>query len=87
MFHKQGYTHNVVNHSQKEYVKNDNHTNTIEGFWSQLKRSINGTYHNISDKYLQNYINEFAFRYNLRNSENPIFFSVFPKVAQTYQAV
>ena len=39
---------------------------TIEGFWSQLKRSIDGTYHAVSPKYLQSYVDEFVFRYNLR---------------------
>jgi ISXO2-like transposase domain len=41
-------------------------TNTIEGFWAQLKRSIDGTHHSVSRKYLQNYVDEFAFRYNRR---------------------
>lgn len=64
---KRGYTHTTVNHSKLEYVRGNTHTNTIEGFWSQLKRSIDGTYHAISPKYLQSYLNEFAFRYNLRH--------------------
>lgn len=62
-----GYTHTTVNHSKLEYVRGTAHTNTIEGFWSQLKRSIDGTYHAVSPKYLQSYLNEFAFRYNLRD--------------------
>lgn len=60
------FMHGAVNHSAKEYVKEAVHTNTIEGFWSQLKRSIDGTYHVVSPKYLQSYINEFVFRYNYR---------------------
>lgn len=63
---KRGYTHTTVNHSSLEYVRGNAHTNTIEGFWSQLKRSIDGTYHAVSPKYLQSYIDEFTFRYNLR---------------------
>lgn len=63
---KLGYTHTTVNHSALEYVRGSAHTNTIEGFWSQLKRSIDGTYHAVSPKYLQSYLNEFTFRYNLR---------------------
>ena len=63
---KAGYRHNVIVHSKKEYVQGNVHTNTIEGFWSQLKRSIDGTYHAVSPKYLQHYVNEFAFRYNYR---------------------
>jgi transposase-like protein len=62
-----GFKHDRVKHSAKEYVVGDVHTNTIEGFWSQLKRSVNGTYHSVSVKYLQQYVNEFAYRYNYRN--------------------
>jgi transposase len=75
-----GYLHKRVNHSAGMYVINEIHTNTIEGFWSQLKRSINGTYHAISKKYLQHYINEFSFRYNLRDSEIPIFNHILGKI-------
>lgn len=64
---KRGYSHTTVNHSKLEYVRGTAHTNTIEGFWSQLKRSIDGTYHAVSPKYLQSYLNEFTFRYNLRD--------------------
>jgi transposase len=63
---KRGYAHTTVNHSKLEYVRGTAYTNTIEGYWSQLKRSIDGTYHSVSPKYLQSYLNEFAFRYNLR---------------------
>ena len=70
------YNHQMVNHSAKpkQYVKKDANggkitTNSIEGVWSPFfKVTINGTYHNnISDKYLQNYADEFTFRYNTRN--------------------
>lgn len=64
---RRGYNHTTVNHSKLEYVRGTAHTNTIEGFWSQLKRSIDGTYHAVSPKYLQSYVNEFVFRYNLRS--------------------
>ncbi|HKX72942.1 MAG TPA: IS1595 family transposase [Candidatus Saccharimonadales bacterium] len=61
-----GYQHDSVNHSAEEWGRGKVHTNTIEGFWSQMKRSIDGTYHAVSPKYLQHYVNEFAFRYNFR---------------------
>jgi transposase-like protein len=67
------YKHDVIKHGIKEYVRGDVHTNTIEGFWSQLKRSLNGTYHVVSRKYLQSYIDEFAYRYNRRNSQVHLF--------------
>jgi len=63
---KLGYNHATVNHSKLEYVRGLVYTNTIEGFWSQLKRSISGTYNCVSPKYLQSYVDEFAFRYNFR---------------------
>lgn len=63
---KREYGHESVNHSKKEYVRGIVHTNTIEGFWGQMKRSMDGTYHSVSRKYLQLYVNEFVFRYNLR---------------------
>lgn len=64
---RMGFDHSAISHSKKVWVKGDVHTNTIEGFWSQMKRSIDGTYHCVSRKYLQSYVNEFAFRYNHRN--------------------
>jgi transposase len=68
---KLGYEHGAVNHYKKEFARGNAHTNTIEGFWSQLKRSLNGTYHSVSPEYLQAYVNEFAFRYSFRGQ--PIF--------------
>lgn len=65
---KREFPHNAVNHSMKEYVRGLVHTNTIEGFWGQMKRSIDGTYHVVSKKYLQYYVDEFVFRYNLRDA-------------------
>lgn len=64
---KRNFTHEFVNHSKLEYVRSGVHTNTIEGFWGQLKRSLDGTYHCVSPKYLQLYVNEFVYRYNHRN--------------------
>lgn len=61
------YDHQTIKHMIKEYVRGDVHTNTIENFWSVLKRGIYGTYHFISTKHVQNYLEEFAFRFNSRN--------------------
>lgn len=60
------YEHSIVKHNQGEYVKGETHTNTIEGFWSLLKRGIIGIYHSVSKKHLQKYVDEFVFRYNTR---------------------
>lgn len=64
---KKTFTHEIINHSQDEFVRNGFHTNSIEGFWSLLKRGIYGIYHQTSGKHLARYCNEFAYRYNLRN--------------------
>ena len=51
-----------VNHSAGEYVSGKAHTNSIENFWSHLKRNITGTYHHVSRKQLPRYLDEFCFR-------------------------
>src|SRR5207247_5170051 len=66
-----GYRHDTVNHSRFVWVKGDCHTNSIEGFWSILKGGIRGVYKHIDRKYVQNYINEYAFRYNRRSVQSP----------------
>jgi transposase-like protein len=60
-------SHETVNHGKKEYVRGDIHTNTIENFWSMLKRGIIGIYHHVDKKHLDQYVEEFAYRYNSRN--------------------
>jgi transposase len=76
-----GFKHETVNHSTKEWVRAHVHTNSIEGFWSQLKRSINGTFHHVSKKHLQKYVNEFSYRYNRRKSETPMFYHLISEMA------
>lgn len=61
--------HEVVNHEKDEYVRGAYHTNNIEGFWSLVKRGIVGQYHKITRKYLQNYLDEFSFKYNFKGEE------------------
>lgn len=68
-----GYNHQIINHSAGIYALGNAHTNTIEGFWSLVKRGISGVYHNVSPKYLQSYVDEYSFRYNHRNDETPMF--------------
>jgi transposase-like protein len=60
------YPHHAVRHQAKKYVVGAIHTNTIEGFWSIMKRGIMGTFHKVSRKYLPLYVAEFQFRYNNR---------------------
>ncbi|MGH9408744.1 MAG: IS1595 family transposase [Vicinamibacterales bacterium] len=61
-----GYEHKRIKHSERVYVSGDVHTNTIEGFWSLVKRGIGGVFHSVSTKHLQGYLNEYAWRYNQR---------------------
>lgn len=63
-----GFTHKRVNHSAGEYVcrKSGATVNGLEGYWSQLKRSINGTHIHVSQKHLSKYLGEFEFRHNWR---------------------
>lgn len=71
-----GYDHKRVLHAAKVYVMGDVHTNTIEGFWALIKTGIIGVYHGVSTKHLQSYLNEYAFRYNHRKDETPMFWTV-----------
>lgn len=77
-----GYEHRRINHSQKVYVSGEVHTNTIEGFWSLVKRGIGGVYHSVSAKYLQSYLDEYSFRYNRRDSGNLIFSALLERVSE-----
>ncbi len=62
--------HATVNHSKGEYVCGDVHTNTIEGFWSLLKRAWYGTHHHYSKQYMPLYVAEACWKYNERRNEN-----------------
>jgi transposase len=78
---KNDYRHHRINHSAGVYVMGDVHTQTIEGFWSLVKRGIGGVYHSVSRKYLQTYLDEYAFRYNRRNANVPMFVSLLEQVS------
>jgi transposase len=59
--------HRIVNHSTGIYVDGDVHTNTIEGFFGNMKTGMRGAYKKVSPRWLQSYIDEYAWRYNHRN--------------------
>ena len=61
------FDHDSVKHSLGEYVKGDVHTNGIESLWSMLKRAHKGTFHKMSPKHLDRYVQEFAGRHNVRD--------------------
>lgn len=77
---QKGYTHERVQHSQKVYVVGNSHTNTIEGFWAQVKNAVNGVHHGVGVEYLQDYVNEYAFRYSHRNDVQPMFWTIMDRV-------
>ena len=62
--------HDKIKHKHRVYVRGDVHTNTVEGFFSILKRGINGTFHAVSKKHLHRYLSEFEFRYNTRQIDD-----------------
>jgi transposase len=68
--------HRRIKHSARIYVDGDCHTQTVEGFFGLFKNGVRGVYHSISVQYLQNYLDEYAFRYNRRHSRTPMFFAM-----------
>ena len=68
-----GYDRYMVNHKKGEWARGDAHTNTIEGFWAHVKRSIKGTHKVVSKKHLQSYLDGFVFHYDNRHSDKARF--------------
>lgn len=77
-----GYFHARVNHSAEEYVRGIHHTNTLEGFWSHLKRGIRSTHVAVSKQHLQKYVDEFAFRFNNREAPAEMFHRLVRQVSR-----
>ncbi len=69
---RKDYQHKIVKHSLGEYVRGQVHTNTIEGYFSLLKRGITGVFHHVSKKHLHRYLSEFDFRYNMRKQNDGV---------------
>jgi len=69
------YKRGIVNHSARQYVVGDCHTNGIESFWALFKRGYHGVYHHMSKKHLQRYVEEYTYRFNRRKSEMQEVFS------------
>lgn len=65
------YHHVALDHGAKEYVRERHHTNTIEGFWSIVKRTIKGTHIHVSAKHLPKYLGEIEYRFNMRGASSP----------------
>lgn len=81
-----GYNHKRIEHNAKIYVQGKVHTNTIEAFWSLVKRGIDGVHHLVSPKYLQHYINAYSFRWNHRNNQKPMFYLMLERVVSYLRA-
>lgn len=76
-----GYKHLRIEHHLRVYARGNIHTNSIEGFWSLVKRGISGVYHAVSPKYLQSYLDEYSFRYNHRKDEKAMFKTVLGQIS------
>lgn len=68
-----GYDHDYVNHNIEQWAKGETHTNTIESYWSHLKKSIDSTHIHVSGKHLNKYNKEFEYRFNRRKNPNQMF--------------
>jgi transposase-like protein len=75
-----GYKHHRIRHKERIYVDGSVHTQTIEGFFGLVKSGLRGTYHAVSRKHLQGYLNEYAWRYNHRDAPTPMFKTVLSQV-------
>jgi transposase-like protein len=78
-----GYVHHAINHSERVYAKGNVHTQTIEGFWALVKNGIRGTHHAVTRKWLQSYVDEFAWRYNERHTPEPMFLTLLSRAASS----
>jgi transposase-like protein len=79
---KTGYTHRRISHNAKVYVDGDVHTQTIDGFFGLFKTGVRGAHHAISHKWLQGYLNEWAWRYNRRDSGESLFHELIETAAK-----
>jgi transposase len=77
-----GYSHEIIQHSAKQYVSGIAHVNTIESLWSNIKRGIDGVNHSVSPLYLQSYLDSYVYRYNHRKDDCPMFLSLLNQVSE-----
>jgi transposase len=77
-----GYSHEIVQHSAKQYVNGIVHVNTMESLWGTIKRGIDGVNHSVSPLYLQSYLDSYIYRYNHRKDEQPMFISLLSQVSK-----
>src|SRR2546423_1250910 len=75
--------HRIINHSAGVYVQGDVHTNTIEGFFGNLKTGMRGAYKHVSPRYLQSYLDEFAWRHNAQRNAQGLFSQLLARAARS----
>jgi hypothetical protein len=76
------FQHRRIAHKQRIYVEGNTHTQTVEGFFGLFKNGVRGVYHAISTRYVQDYLNEYTFRYNRRDGREPMFWAMLGRVEQ-----
>ncbi len=77
------YRSATINHSAGSYVEGDIHTNTIEGFFGNLKTGMRGAYKHVSDRWIQSYLDEYAWRYNARREPGGLFNQLLKRAVRT----
>ena len=83
---KFGYGHESVNHTAEEWMRGAHHTNSVEGFWSHLKRGISSTHVSISKQHTQKYVDEFAYRYNNRKAPGAMFQRLLTQISSPFSS-
>jgi transposase len=79
---REGYDHRVINHSAGSYVEGDIYTNTIEGFFGNMKTGMRGAYKKVSRRWLQSYVDEYAWRWNARRRSGSLFDQLLRRAAK-----
>jgi transposase-like protein len=80
---REGYDHRVINHSAGSYVEGDRYTNTIEGFFGNMKTRMRGAYKKVSRRWLQSYVDEYAWRWNARREPGSLFAQLLARAARS----
>jgi transposase-like protein len=83
---KLGYTHRRIRHRSRIYVDGETHTQTIDGFFGMLKDAIRGVHHGVSEKWLQGYLNEYAYRWNHRDDPRAMFWLLLHRAVQPVES-
>jgi transposase-like protein len=83
---KMGFGHESVNHTALEWARGIHYTNSVESFWSHLKRGISSTHVSVSPQHLEKYVNEFGFRYNFRKQPGAMFERLLTQISSPFSS-